>query len=407
MGRSSRPHIGIFGRRNNGKSSLINSIARQDIAIVSDHSGTTTDPVRKAMEIPEVGPVIIIDTAGIDDVGELGKKRVLKSITTIKIVDLAILVITENNFADYEKELISEFRKFKTPFFIIHNKSDLERLSTSLKDKLKKDYQIDLLEYSTLENTNLDELIEAIRRNTPESAYNKPSILGDLINYGDIVILVTPIDAEAPEGRLILPQVQTIRDILDNDCISVVLKERELDIYLRSINTPPKLVVTDSQEFLKVDAAVPEEIPLTSFSILFARLKGDFNEFIQGTPKISELKNDDKILVLESCSHHVSCDDIGRVKIPRWLTNYTGKKLQFDFVTGLDNLPEELENYALVVQCGGCVVTRKQILNRMKQVTDKHVPITNYGMLISYVHGIFNRAIAPFLDIDKESVDYL
>lgn len=406
MPRYQRPHLGIFGRRNNGKSSLINALAGQEIAIVDNTAGTTTDPVKKVMELTGIGPVIIIDTAGIDDIGDLGKKRVEKSKRIIKQVDLAVLVITNNCFSDSEKNLIEEFKKFETPFFIIHNKSDIAALDNNLKSELETKYKTDVTEFSTLNFKSIDGLLELIKKHIPETAYQKPTILGDLVKYGDIVILVTPIDIEAPEGRLILPQVQTIRDILDNDSVAVVLKERELDIYLKSIAKKPALVVTDSQEFLKVDASVPKDIPMTSFSILFARLKGDFAAFLDGTPKISELQDGDKVLMLESCSHHVSCDDIGRVKIPRWISNFTGKKLTFTTVSGLDELPDDLDTYSLVIQCGGCVVTRKQLINRLSLVKGKSIPVTNYGMAISYVHGIWKRAVAPFTQTNDEE-DYL
>lgn len=405
MARPTRPHIGIFGRRNNGKSSLINKISGQEISIVSDFAGTTTDPVKKNMEITGLGPVVIIDTAGIDDSGELGKKRVEKTLQALKTVDLAILVITGNQFAADEEMLIKEFNKFDLPYFIIHNKSDLEKLSAELKLQLSAQHETEIIDYSAKSDKDSEGVISLIKKYLPPNAYHKPTIVGDLVNYGDLVLLVTPIDIEAPEGRLILPQVQTIRDILDNDCISVVLKERELDHFFKNYAVTPKLVITDSQEFLKVSASVPLEIPLTSFSILFARLKGDFNAFLSGTPAISKLQNGDKVLILESCSHHVSCDDIGRAKIPRWLSAFTGKQLHYEVIAGLDPLPANPEDYALVIQCGGCMVTAKQLNNRIKVFSDLNIPVTNYGMTIAYLHGIFNRAVAPFTQ--NRNSDYL
>ncbi|PID28509.1 MAG: [FeFe] hydrogenase H-cluster maturation GTPase HydF [Candidatus Cloacimonadota bacterium] len=396
MGKNRRPHIGIFGRRNNGKSSLINALSGQDIAIVSNFAGTTTDPVKKVMEIPGIGPVVLIDTAGIDDTGELGALRIKKSFKTIKHIDLGIIVTKGNEFDIYEEDLIERFKKLKTPFIIVHNRSDEILMKNSFSQKISERFGTEPIQFSAIFPKNREELIRKIKKSTPESSFKSKSILGDIVKYGDIVILVTPIDIEAPEGRLILPQVQTIRDLLDNDCIAVVVKERELDLFLKQLKNPPALVVTDSQEFLKVGGTVPNSIPLTSFSILLARLKGDFDKFLEGTPYIDKLKDGDNVLILESCTHHVSCDDIGRVKIPRWLSSFTGKKLNFDVVSGLDDIEKPIEEYSLVVQCGGCVITDKQLQNRLKPAIDKGIPVSNYGMAISYCHGIFKRAIKPF-----------
>jgi [FeFe] hydrogenase H-cluster maturation GTPase HydF len=406
-GKESKPHIGIYGRRNNGKSSLINKLAGQDISIVSDFAGTTTDPVKKSFEITGFGPVILIDTAGIDDTGELGLKRIDKTLTSIKTVDLAILVITENNFDEFEKQLIEEFKKTDTPFFIVHNKSDLHQLSDNSRALIVSQTNANIIEFDTIKAENLEKLIRLIKTTIPESSYKTPSLVGDLLSYGDIVLLITPIDIEAPAGRMILPQVQAIRDILDNDAIAIVLKEREVDAFLRKTKITPALAITDSQIFTKADASVPKNIPLTSFSTVLARYKGDFENYLKGTPKISELKDGDRILLLESCTHHVSCDDIGRVKIPRWLSNFTGKKLEYEVVSGLDNLPRDINEYALLIQCGGCVITRKQLINRLKPATDAGIPVTNYGMAIAYVQGIYDRAIAPFMKTTESSIDYL
>lgn len=407
MLKSMKPHIGIFGRRNYGKSSFINAIANQDVAIVSEYAGTTTDPVNKTMELSSIGAAVLIDTAGIDDVGDIGKKRIQATLQVIKHVDLAILVITDNTIDSYEFDLIKQFEKCNTPFFIVHNKSDLIKLSSKIIDQVKHDLKTDIIEFSTITKNNINELIETIKKNLPSSVFNNPTILGDLVNYGDIILLVTPIDIEAPKGRIILPQVQTIRDALDNDCIIVMLKERELDAFFKKSNLMPKLVVADSQAFLKVDASTPKGMALTSFSILFARLKGNFNEFVKGTPSIGKLNDGDKVLILESCSHHVTGDDIGRVKIPRWITNFTGKKIVFEAVAGLKQAPNPIEDYSLVIQCGGCMLTRKQVLNRIQPAIDAGVPVTNYGMTIAYCHGIFNRAIELFTDNKNESIDYL
>ena len=406
-GKDAKPHIGIFGRRNNGKSSLINALAGQDIAIVSDHAGTTTDPVKKSMEISGMGAVILIDTAGIDDVGELGQKRIHKTKEALKTVDLAILVITANSFGDFETDLINDFNEYAIPYFILHNKSDLEHISESLNNYIVNNFNVPVINFSSVKNDNTEDIIKTIRKLLPETAYRTQSLIGDLISYGDTVLLITPIDIEAPEGRLILPQVQVIRDVLDNDGIAVVCKEREVDTYISKMNPKPKLVVTDSQVFLKADASVPKDIPLTSFSIILARQKGDFNNYIKGTPYLSKLKDGDRVLILESCTHHVSCDDIGRMKIPRWLTNYSGKKLEYDVVTGLNTLPRDIHDYAIVIQCGGCVITRKQVINRLKPAVDAGIPVTNYGMAIAFVHGIYDRAVAPFLQLEKDKTDYL
>ncbi|MDP4290025.1 MAG: [FeFe] hydrogenase H-cluster maturation GTPase HydF [Bacteroidota bacterium] len=405
-GKESKPHIGIFGRRNNGKSSLINALAGQDIAIVSGIAGTTTDPVKKSMEITGLGPVILVDTAGIDDVGELGSKRVERTVEALKTVDLAILVIAQNQFDQPELDLIGQFKEYVIPFFIIHNKSDIQHLEINLSDRLSKKFLTDVLEFTCL-NPDKDNLVAAIRKYMPQSAYKTKTLVGDLIKYGDVVLLITPVDIEAPEGRLILPQVQVIRDILDHDGVAVVVKEREVDAYIRKMSPPPSLVITDSQVFLKADAAIPKHIPLTSFSIVLARQKGDFESYIKGTPAIGKLKDGDRVLMLESCTHHVTCDDIGRVKIPRWLSNYTGKQLKFDVVSGLDKLPVNIHEYALVVQCGGCVITGKQLISRLKPAVDAGIPVTNYGMAIAYSHGIFERAVAPFLKLFNGEDDYL
>ncbi|MEJ5267629.1 MAG: [FeFe] hydrogenase H-cluster maturation GTPase HydF [Bacteroidales bacterium] len=406
-GKENKPHIGIYGRRNVGKSSLINNISGQEIAIVADFKGTTTDPVKRSFEITGFGPVILIDTAGIDDEGEVGKLRVQKSLKTLKEIDLAILVISENIFDVEEKNLIDQFKKEGIPFFIIHNKSDLVKLNKDLQKKIQEKFNCPVIDYSVETNGNIEVLLNTIKELLPESSWKITSLLGDLISYGDIVLLITPIDIEAPQGRLILPQIQTIRDILDNDCVAIVLKEREVDSFLKKTGIKPKLAITDSQIFLKAAASIPRDIPLTGFSVLLARYKGDFDNYLIGTPKINDLKDGDKILILESCSHHVSCDDIGRVKIPRWLSNYTGKSLEYIVIAGLDEIPGKITDYALVVQCGGCVLTRKQVISRLKPAVEAGVPVTNYGMLIAFVQGIYDRAIEPFVKSNDADLNYL
>jgi [FeFe] hydrogenase H-cluster maturation GTPase HydF len=407
QGKESKPHIGIYGRRNNGKSSLINSLAGQDIAIVSDHPGTTTDPVKKSFEITGFGPVILIDTAGIDDTGELGDKRIEKTLNTLDIIDLALLVIADNSWGLYEDELISRFRMLDLPFIIIHTKSDLKEPSGGFIEEVRRISGTGLIEFSSVDKRNFENLIDRIRLSIPENSYKTPALLGDLIRYGDIVLLITPIDVEAPAGRLILPQVQAIRDIIDNDAIAIVLKEREVDAFLKKTKIRPALAITDSQVFVKADASIPRDVPLTSFSIMLARFKGDFDNYLKGTPKISGLNDGDKVLLLESCTHHVSCDDIGRTKIPRWISKFTGKNIDFEVVAGLDSLPRPVTDYSLVIQCGGCMITRKQIHNRLLPAIKAGIPVTNYGMAIAYTQGIYQRAIAPFVKGITDNQTYL
>lgn len=406
-GRESKPHIGIYGRRNNGKSSLINCIAGQDIAIVSDHAGTTTDPVKKSFEITGFGPVILVDTAGIDDSGEVGQKRVERTVRTLATIDLALLLVTNNSWGEFEDDLVAKFHDNDIPYIIVHGKSDIEPPKDSFRKKISTMNGSPFIDFSCVDKRNYEELISLIKKTIPEHSYKTTSLLGDLISYGDIVLLITPIDVEAPEGRLILPQVQAIRDILDNEAIAIVLKEREVDSFLRKTKIRPALAITDSQVFTKADASIPDSIPLTSFSIMLARYKGNFEEYLKGTPKITELKDGDRILLLESCTHHVSCDDIGRIKIPRWLINFTGKKLEFDVVAGLDVLPRQITDYSLVIQCGGCMITRRQLHNRLQPAIKAGVPVTNYGMAIAYVKGIYDRAVAPFVKGKVTNDSYL
>jgi len=406
-GRESKPHIGIYGRRNSGKSSIINCLSGQDISIVSSHAGTTTDPVRKSFEITGFGPVILVDTAGIDDTGELGTKRVERTLRSLDTIDLALLVVIENSWENYEDDLVGKFRNQEIPFIIIHNKSDLNEPTDMFREEVRQKSGAILFEFSALDKRNYEKLIDLIRTTIPEHSYRNPALLGDLINHGDIVLLITPIDVEAPAGRLILPQVQAIRDILDNDAVAIVLKEREVDTFLKKTGIRPALAVTDSQVFVKADASIPPDIPLTSFSIMLARFKSDFENYLKGTPKISALKEGDRVLLLESCTHHVACDDIGRTKIPRWISNYTGKKIEYDVVAGLDILPRPVTDYSLVIQCGGCMITRRQLHNRLHPFIKAGIPVTNYGMAIAYVQGIYERAIAPFVNGSKGKLTYL
>lgn len=406
-GKEARPHIGIFGRRNNGKSTFINKLSGQELSIVSEVAGTTTDPVSKAMEIGGLGPVVFIDTAGIDDAGPLGQKRVQKTLETLKTIDLAILLIAENKFGQEEEALLQQFKEWDVPFMIIHSKEDIEHMNEQTLLWAKKQQPVAIDTFSSVQSDHLSAIIQTIRSSIPESAYKSQGMVGDLLKYGDVVMLITPIDIEAPEGRLILPQVQAIRDILDNDAIAIVVKEREADAYIRKMQPQPSLVITDSQIFTKADAIVPKHIPLTSFSILLARQRGDFQNYLKGTPMISKLKDNDRVLLLESCTHQVSCDDIGRVKIPRWINNFTGKKIDYEVVSGLNKLPRPITDYALVIQCGGCMITRRQIINRLKPAIEAGIPVTNYGMAIAWVQGIYPRAIAPFTGQTPNYSDYL
>ena len=390
-GKENKPHIGIFGRRNNGKSSLINAITGQETAIVDACAGTTTDPVRKSIEIFGIGPAVIIDTAGIDDEGTIGQKRIQKSLEVLKSIDFAILVTTNHQCGQPERMLMDKFHEYEIPFLLVNNKTDLAT-GTSLPDGVT---DTRMLEVSAKTGQGISVLLEALVEKMPPSAYISHSLLGDIIGNGDTVVLVTPIDSEAPEGRLILPQVQMIRDILDNDAVAVVLKEDKVGEWLRK-NPAPRLVVTDSQMFKRVALEVPEEVPLTGFSIVLAHHKGDFEHYLEGTPHLSQLRDGDCILMLESCTHLTSCEDIGRGKLPRWIRQYTGKELHFDFVSGLDQLPD-IGQYAMVIQCGGCMITRKQILNRLKPAIERGIPVSNYGMAIAYLNGIFDRAVRPFV----------
>jgi len=396
-GRENKPHIGIFGRRNFGKSSLINALTGQEVAIVSSHPGTTTDPVRKSIEIPDLGPAILIDTAGIDDTGDLGSMRVNKALEVMKIIDLAIVVVTSNEMGETEDGLINLLYESGVPHIIVHNKSDLVPLKPEFSEYVKRKYNSPVIEFNSLAPVNLDEIFEVICKTMPVTAWKKQPLLGDLVTYGDIVLLITPIDTEAPEGRLILPQVQAIRDLLDHDCVAIVIKEREVDAFLQKTGIRPALVVCDTSVILRADASIPKDIPLTGFSILLARQKGEFGNYLHGTPQIGKLKDGDRVLLLESCTHHVSCDDIGRVKIPRWMTSYTGKKMIFEVVTGLTRLTRPISDYALVVQCGGCMITRKQLVNRLKPAIDSGIPVTNYGMAIAWMQGVYDRAIRVFV----------
>ncbi len=388
-------HIGIFGRINTGKSSLINMLTGQDIAIVSNRMGTTTDPVKKSVEITGVGPATLIDTAGIDDLSEIGYKKIKRSNEVIRKVDCAILLIAGNQFGDYEVRLINQFNEFDVPYIIVHNKNDISKIAAITRNTIRWHTSADIIDISTYEPVDKKRLITALKRIIPETVYQHRTLIGDLVNPKDVVLLIVGIDQGAPEGRLILPQNQTIRDIIDNQCIAIVIKEDELDDFLK-LDITPALTITDSRLFKLVTEKLPESYPLTSFSILFSRLKGDFVNFLRGTPYISKLKENDKVLILESCTHQSSCDDIGKVKIPKLIQEFTGKKLNFKNVSGLSELPDDIYNFALVIQCGGCMVTRKQILNRLRPFIKAGIPVTNYGMALAYVNGSIDRVTNVF-----------
>jgi [FeFe] hydrogenase H-cluster maturation GTPase HydF len=387
-----RTFIGIFGRRNTGKSSLINAIANQDIAIVSPQAGTTTDPVKKSIELFGIGASVLIDTAGIDDCGLLGEKRIKKTKEILKTIHAAIILLTENTFGSFEKEIIHELNESKIPFLILHNKSDLANHSPTLKKKLET-HKVPILESNAIDKQGIDVLINKLVEIIPPTAYTAKSFLGDIISKNSLILLVMPQDSEAPEGRLILPQVQLIRDILDNHAIAVGIQPQELETYLQK--QTPDLIITDSQVFDFVSKIVPVSIPLTSFSIVLARAKGDFENYLKGTPHLDRLQNGDTVLMLESCTHPTSCEDIGRHKIPNLIRQKTGKDIHFEMISALSPLPC-LDKYAMAIQCGACMVTDKQVALRIKQIVNNNIPVSNYGMTIAYLTGIFNRVTEIF-----------
>lgn len=395
-GKDVKPHIGIFGRRNYGKSSLINKLANQDIAIVSNVAGTTTDPVKKSMEIADLGPVILVDTAGIDDDSNLGRERIKKSLLQISQIDMAILVIVDHVFEEYEEDLVSSFTEHEVPYLIVQNKIDIFPANPLLINSLSARLNVPIIQFSCTLDSDVEVLHQEINKLMPRNALHFNTLLGGIIKKDDVVLLVTPIDSEAPVGRMILPQVQVIRDVLDNHAVVVTLRETELENYLKIMQPKPVLVVTDSQAFEFVNGIVPPEIALTGFSVVLAKQKGNFEAYLKGTPALGNLKDGDRVLLLESCTHHVSCDDIGQVKIPKWLDKFSGKKLEYEMVSGLESLKRPMNEYALVIQCGGCVITQKQVKNRLRPAIEAGIPVTNYGLAIAYMHGIFDRATAPF-----------
>jgi [FeFe] hydrogenase H-cluster maturation GTPase HydF len=400
--KSLRLHIGIYGRRNVGKSSLLNAITRQDVSIVSEMAGTTTDPVEKPMELLPLGPVLFIDTAGIDDEGTVGELRVSKTRSALDRTELGVIV-TDGEWGVYEEELVEEFRKRDVPVIAVFNKVDKYSPKPELRTRLINQ-KILVVQTSANAGQGILDFRSALLKSAPSDFVDNPAIVSDLVGPGELAVLVVPIDKEAPRGRLIMPQVQSIRDLLDGDAMCMVVKERELRSALERLTTPPKLVVTDSQAFLKVAADTPRDVPLTSFSILFSRFKGDLVTQIEGALAIEQLKPGDRVLVSEACSHHPIGEDIGRVKIPRWLTQYVGGKLEFTTVQGHD-FPVDLQSYKLVIHCGACSLNRREMLNRLLKCKQAGVPITNYGLTIAYSLGIFERALEPFpaaLDVIKK-----
>lgn len=397
-GNELKPHIGIFGRRNYGKSSLVNFLTGQEIAIVSDLAGTTTDPVKKTMEVGGVGPVVWIDTAGIDDEGTVGRMRIEKSLEMLGQADLALILFTNNRFDAEEVMLVETCRKSNIPYVLIYSQADKFCPDKALLERLEADYDTKVF-VLTIHNLALREpLTQRICEALPETAYVHHSLLGDVIGEGDTIVMVTPIDSSAPEGRMILPQVQVLRDILDNHARAFVCRETELEATLAGLKAAPQLVITDSQVYGMVAKIVPEEVPLTSFSVVLARAKGLFDEYVKGTPTIENLKDGDRVLMLESCTHNVTCEDIGRVKLPKLLAKYTGKRLECEAVAGFSTLTRPITDYALVIQCGGCVVTPKQLASRLAPAIDAGIPVSNYGLAIAYMNGIFERSMRVFFN---------
>ncbi|MBQ8573051.1 MAG: [Ruminococcus sp.] len=386
---SERVHIGFFGLRNAGKSSLVNAVTGQELSVVSDVLGTTTDPVKKAMELLPLGPVVIIDTPGFDDTGTLGEMRVKKTRKVLASVDIAVLVVdAQKGISDDDETLMGLFNERKIPFVIAYNKSDIAQISTESKNEIA---------VSAVSGNNINRLKELL--GTLLKDKEEKFILADLVNEGDTVVLVTPIDESAPKGRLILPQQQTLRELLDLHCKPMLCQPQELKSTIENFKVKPKLVVTDSQVFGAVSKDVPEDIDLTSFSILFARYKGDLEALIKGAATLKKLKDGDKVLISEGCTHHRQCGDIGTVKLPKWIKDFTGKEIEFSFTSGGD-FPEDLSDYALVVHCGGCMLNNREMAYRINSAKAEGTPIVNYGILIAHVHGILKRSLSPFKNLN-------
>lgn len=420
-----RVHIGFFGKRNAGKSSIVNKVTGQELAVVSDVKGTTTDPVSKAMELLPMGPVVIIDTPGIDDEGHLGELRVRKAKQVLNRVDVAVLVVDATvGKTSVDEELIHIFKEKEIPYLVVYNKADL--LKTKDGNRLSPDNNLNRNTHAdAVKDSSVSQKQDHEAQNTEQSIYVsaatgqniyelkekiaslavtddlKLHLVGDLLESSDFVILVVPIDKAAPKGRLILPQQQTIRDVLEAGAAAIVIKEDELSNTLENLGKKPKLVITDSQVFARVNEETPEDIWLTSFSILFARFKGNLKTAAAGAAALDRLKDGDKILISEGCTHHRQCDDIGTVKLPRWIRNYTGKELEFEYSSGRD-FPEDVTKYSMIVHCGGCMLNEREMRYRQKCALDQEIPITNYGIAIAYMQGILKRCVEMFPDVRKE-----
>lgn len=387
-----RLHIGFFGMRNAGKSSVVNAVTNQELSVVSDVLGTTTDPVKKAMELLPLGPVVIIDTPGLDDEGTLGEMRVQKAKEVLAKTDVAILVVdATKGKSELDEELLSIFKERKLPHIVVYNKIDL----ISEKSEIKENE----IYVSATAKENIDELKELIAKVAKLSKTQKP-LVSDLLSEGDLVVLVIPIDEAAPKGRLILPQQMVIRDILDHHCMCVCTQVEELSSTLNALSKKPKLVITDSQAFGKVAQLTPSDIMMTSFSILMARYKGDLRTLIEGASQLSKIKDGDKILIAEGCTHHRQCNDIGTVKMPKWIEDFTKAKPDYTFTSG-GTFPDDLSEFKLIVHCGGCMLNEKEMKSRMQKANEKSVSIVNYGVAIAHMHGILKRSLAPFPDIQK------
>lgn len=392
---ANRVAISIFGKRNAGKSSLINAITGQQVAVTSEVAGTTTDPVHKTMELLPLGPVVFIDTPGLDDVGDLGKMRVEKAYEVLRSTNMAVVVAAaDKGVTEFERGFITELKARKIPQVLVLNKSDLAGIGEAELSKIANSLGVPVVKACARTGEGIEEVKQLIIKNAKFDDAELGLVSG-LVNPGGIAVLVTPIDKAAPKGRLILPQQQVIRDVIESDAVVVVTKEQELRETLESLNKKPDVVITDSQAFLKVSADTPVDIPLTSFSILFARQKGNLVEMVRGINKIASLKEGDKVLIAEGCTHHRQSDDIGKVKIPRWIRQMTGGGVEFEWASGA-HFPQDIEKYAAIVHCGGCMLNRREMLYRMEQAKQHGVGITNYGMLIAYVLGILERALEPF-----------
>ncbi len=398
---SMAPHIGIFGKRNVGKSSLINSITGQNIAIVSDIPGTTTDPVGKRMEILPLGPVYIVDTAGIDDEGELGKERVKKSLEVLGKTDLVILVSTYSTFNDFDKKFIGSMKKRNEKILVVFSKMDIEKNDSKVMEWLKEN-KVKYIEVSSKTGENISKLREKIA-SLLEEVITSDVIIRDLVGKNDIVVHVIPIDSAAPKGRVILPQEQVLRDALDANSISIVVQDTQLEESLKVLHRKPKLVITDSQVVDLVSKVVPKDIDITTYSILFSRLKGDLVEYVRGLQVLKKLKDGDKIFLAEACTHHTQYDDIGRVKLPAWIEKYTGKKLNFIMNPGV-MIHKDISDSKLIILCGNCMINRKEVLSRILKAKEENIPVTNYGVIISHIHNALNRTIKVFKDAYDEYI---